>query len=87
MVANSLTDSKATSRQQQIQQMLLARQVAMQRTTRPATIMAPQMAVIDRKGMVRAQSPPLGDANLQDEAKLRALIESLLKEGPAQAKR
>lgn len=43
-------------------------------------LMAPQMVVIDKKGMIRAQSPPQGDPNLQDEAKLRALIESLLKE-------
>src|ERR1700686_2844078 len=40
----------------------------------------PLVVVIDRKGMIRAQSPPAGDANLQDEAKLRALIETLLKE-------
>ena len=43
----------------------------------------PLVVVIDRKGMIRAESPPGGDPNLQDEAKLRALIESLLKEpGP-----
>jgi peroxiredoxin len=43
-------------------------------------LMAPQIVVIDRKGMIRAQTPPEGDPNLQDETKLRALIESLLKE-------
>jgi cytochrome oxidase Cu insertion factor (SCO1/SenC/PrrC family) len=40
----------------------------------------PLVVVIDRKGMIRAQSPPGGDANLQDEAKLREMIETLLKE-------
>jgi thiol-disulfide isomerase/thioredoxin len=41
----------------------------------------PLIAVIDKKGMIRAQSPPQGDPNLQDETKLKALIESLLAEG------
>jgi thiol-disulfide isomerase/thioredoxin len=41
----------------------------------------PLIVVIDKKGMIRAQSPPEGDANLQDEAKLRALVGSLLNEG------
>jgi peroxiredoxin len=40
----------------------------------------PLVVVIDRKGMIRAQSPAGGDPNLQDEAKLRALLETLLKE-------
>jgi peroxiredoxin len=40
----------------------------------------PLVVVIDRKGMIRAQSPAGGDPNLQDEAKLRAIIEPLLKE-------
>jgi peroxiredoxin len=47
----------------------------------------PLVVVIDRKGMIRAQSPPAGDANLQDEAKLRALIETLLKEPGATSAR
>ena len=47
----------------------------------------PLVVVIDRKGMIRAQSPSEGDANLQDENSLRALILSLLKEAPAPAKR
>jgi peroxiredoxin len=47
----------------------------------------PLVVVIDKKGMIRAQSPPQGDANLQDETKLRALIESLLKEPSAITKR
>jgi len=41
----------------------------------------PQVAVIDKKGMIRAQSPPGGDANLQDMAFLRNLINNLLNEG------
>lgn len=49
----------------------------------------PLIVVIDKKGMIRAESPPNGDPNLQDETKLRALIESLLAEGsaPGKAKR
>lgn len=46
----------------------------------------PLVVVIDRKGMIRAQSPPQGDPNLQDEAKLRAMIESLLKEPSTSAR-
>ncbi len=41
----------------------------------------PEVAVIDRKGVIRAQSPPQGDANLQDEKYLRTLLDGLLKEG------
>ncbi len=41
----------------------------------------PQLVVIDRKGMIRAQSPAQGDSNLQDENYLRNLIDGLLKEG------
>src|ERR1700722_17094590 len=47
----------------------------------------PLVAVIDRKGMMRAQSPPQGDANLQDENALRALITSLLNEPSGTAKK
>ena len=43
----------------------------------------PQVVVIDRKGNIRAQSPPGGDERLQDESYLRNLITSLLKEGAA----
>ncbi len=47
----------------------------------------PLAVVIDKKGMIRAQSGPQGDANLQDEGKLRELIGDLLKEsGPAAKK-
>lgn len=40
----------------------------------------PQVAVIDRKGMIRAQTPFSGDEKLQEEGHMRELIESLLKE-------
>jgi|SRR5580698_2446788 len=40
----------------------------------------PQIAVIDRKGMIRAQSEPLGTPELQTEAHMRSLLEALLKE-------
>jgi thiol-disulfide isomerase/thioredoxin len=40
----------------------------------------PLAVVIDKKGMIRAQSPPQGDLNLQDEAYLRTLITNLLNE-------
>ncbi len=40
----------------------------------------PQIVVIDRKGMIRAQSPTTGDEKLQNEYSLRPLIEGLLKE-------
>jgi len=43
----------------------------------------PQVVVIDRNGMIRAQTKPLGNENpsLKSEPALRSLIESLLKEG------
>ena len=40
----------------------------------------PQIAVIDRKGIIRAQSRPTDEKNLEDENFLRNLIDSLLKE-------
>lgn len=45
--------------------------------------MVPQIVVIDRKGVIRAQSRPVREANLEDENYLRNLIEALLKEGPS----
>jgi peroxiredoxin len=42
----------------------------------------PQLVIIDRAGMIRAQSRPVGEANLEDESSLRTLIDSLLKENP-----
>jgi peroxiredoxin len=47
----------------------------------------PLVVVIDRKGMIRAQSPPGGDANLQDEGKLREMIETLLKQPGTSARK
>ena len=38
----------------------------------------PQIVLIDRKGIIRLQSPPLGDASFQDEWFMRAKIEELL---------
>ncbi len=43
----------------------------------------PEIVVIDRKGVIRAQSPAQGDPNLQDPAYLSNLVQSLLKEGAA----
>ncbi|SRR5579883_194686 len=43
----------------------------------------PQITVIDRKGMIRAQSPYNGDPNLQTESYMRNLLDGLLKEGGA----
>jgi peroxiredoxin len=43
----------------------------------------PQVVVIDRAGMIRAQSGPKpGDPKLENEDSLRTLLESLLKENP-----
>jgi peroxiredoxin len=42
----------------------------------------PQVAVIDRKGNIRVQTPPMGDESLYQETYLRNLIEGLLKETP-----
>lgn len=47
----------------------------------------PQIAVIDRKGVIRAQTPWNGDEKLQSENNLRTLIDNLLKEGSSAAKR
>ncbi len=47
----------------------------------------PQIVVIDRAGMIRAQSRPIGETNLEDETYLRALLDTLLKESaPVAAK-
>jgi hypothetical protein len=40
----------------------------------------PQVVVIDRKGVIRAQSRPAGEKNLENENYLRSLIDGLLKE-------
>jgi peroxiredoxin len=41
----------------------------------------PQVVVIDRKGMIRAQTEALGTPALQDENYVRSYVDSLLKEG------
>jgi peroxiredoxin len=41
----------------------------------------PQIVVIDRAGVIRAQSRPTGEPNLENESYLRNLIDRLLKEG------
>jgi peroxiredoxin len=43
-------------------------------------MVVPQIAVIDRNGMIRAQTPAHGDPNLQDEVFLRHLLGQLLAE-------
>lgn len=43
----------------------------------------PQILIVDRQGVVRAQSESLGSAELQDEAYLRTFLGNLLKESPA----
>ncbi len=47
----------------------------------------PQVVIVDKKGMIRAQSDPLGTEELSSEAYLRKFIGDLLKEGPAAAKK
>ncbi len=45
-------------------------------------LQVPQIVVIDRGGVIRAQSRPRGDPNLEQENPLRYLIDMLLKEAP-----
>jgi peroxiredoxin len=42
--------------------------------------MVPQIMIVDREGMIRAQSDTAGSAELQDETFLRPFLSSLLKE-------
>jgi peroxiredoxin len=44
------------------------------------TLRIPQMAIIDRNGAIRATSGRQGNPNLENEASLRALIQTLLHE-------
>src|SRR5712691_6690931 len=44
-------------------------------------LQVPQIVVIDRAGVIRAQSRPRGDPNLEQENPLHYLIDTLLKEG------
>jgi peroxiredoxin len=51
-------------------------------------LMVPQIVVIDRAGVIRAQSHPTREVNLEDESQLYGLIDGLLKENsPASAKK
>jgi thiol-disulfide isomerase/thioredoxin len=43
-------------------------------------LQVPQIVVIDRKGVIRAQSRPVREVNLENENYLRNLIDTLLKE-------
>ena len=45
----------------------------------------PQIIVIDRKGIVRAQSDPTGTESLSQEAPMRALLDKLVKESGGSA--
>jgi peroxiredoxin len=47
----------------------------------------PQVVIIDRNGMIRAQTPPLSDEKFQNEAWLRQQIEPLLREGETTKRR
>jgi peroxiredoxin len=47
----------------------------------------PQVVLIDRKGVIRAQTPPQGDEKMQEENHLRQQIENLLHEGAPTSKR
>lgn len=42
----------------------------------------PEIVVLDRKGVIREQSPTQGGGPLTDAAHLKSLVESLLAEGP-----
>ena len=42
----------------------------------------PQVLVIDRSGVVRAQSEPMGSPELQDEDHMRSFLDTLLKKEP-----
>jgi len=42
--------------------------------------MVPQIVVIDRQGIIRAQSRAIRESSLEDENYLRNLIDGLLKE-------
>jgi peroxiredoxin len=46
----------------------------------------PQVVIIDKKGIIRAQSDPLGSEELSSEPYLRKFIGDLMKEGPAAKK-
>jgi hypothetical protein len=43
--------------------------------------MVSQIVVVDRTGVIRVQSRPVREANVEDESYLRNLIDGLLREG------
>jgi peroxiredoxin len=49
-------------------------------------LMVPQIVLVDRKGIIRQQTPADGDPNLQSEPGFRAAVEKLLKEPAAGGK-
>ena len=53
--------------------------------TQTERLMVPQIVVIDRRGVIRAQSRPVREADLEDENFLRHWIDGLLKEGAPEA--
>lgn len=46
----------------------------------------PQLVIIDRKGMIRYQTPPLGDPQAMQESTIRQRVESLLSEESSPSK-
>jgi peroxiredoxin len=48
-------------------------------------LQVPQIVVIDRKGVIRAQSRPVREVDLENESYLRNLIDTLLKEAAPKA--
>ena len=53
--------------------------------TQTERVMVPQIVVIDRAGMIRAQSQPIREMNLEDDHYLHNLIDGLLRENSAPA--
>ncbi len=50
-------------------------------------MVVPQLIWIDKKGQIRAQSPPLGDVTFFEEKTIRGMIEKLLAEPATAAKK
>lgn len=50
-------------------------------------MMVPQLVLIDRRGFIHYQTPPLGDANSMQEETIRDRIKELLAIGPSSARR
>jgi hypothetical protein len=47
----------------------------------------PQLILIDRKGMIRYQTPPLGDEHSMQESTIRQRVEALLSESASPVRR